>query len=441
MQHQPKESFYEVLGVSSDASVREIRRAFLYLAQRCHPDLNSADPDADRQFKRIRHVYEVLHDPISRAAYDAHPHRFSLDEDQWETDDSLGVIVPEATVSPPFGSEHAANPFFATRGQRRFRPTRLPDRELLRENRLAAWSGAIAVALFAIIGWMAVDQAKGIRTNGQPNSVLTSDRGSTPQRAVNERAKELLKAEIAAMEAVRRAPAENPRDARVDLEIDQPKQSSWFADSYKPKLDDHAPAPGHLPSLEFAPEYHQSVTSSVQPWDDYRPPRDLKFGNEFHPPHLSSIPVTAERTLYIAPIVRQDLPIPSGIMPTGIPPLKSPTGSPIPSYPLDGATIGLTSLGSIPTVTSSGHSYVNTLPAAALNQAVGSPQHGAMPTGINRTSPAVAPPTMTLSIPTTAPAPSRINGPSRYPSSPFGTPNQLPARPAMRTIGVGTQGR
>ena len=58
----------------------DIRHAFLHLAQECHPDLHPDDRQSEVRFKRIRRVYEILSDPISRAAYDEQPSRFQLRE-------------------------------------------------------------------------------------------------------------------------------------------------------------------------------------------------------------------------------------------------------------------------------------------------------------------------------------------------------------------------
>jgi excisionase family DNA binding protein len=61
---------YAVLGLSPGASQRAIRAAFRTLARRYHPDVNHADPAAERTFKRIARAYEVLRDPVRRARYD-----------------------------------------------------------------------------------------------------------------------------------------------------------------------------------------------------------------------------------------------------------------------------------------------------------------------------------------------------------------------------------
>jgi curved DNA-binding protein len=61
--------YYDVLGVSRDASQDEIRRAYRKLAREYHPDLN-ADPDAEERFKELGEAYEVLSDPDKRGRYD-----------------------------------------------------------------------------------------------------------------------------------------------------------------------------------------------------------------------------------------------------------------------------------------------------------------------------------------------------------------------------------
>jgi molecular chaperone DnaJ len=61
--------YYEVLGVSRDASTDDIKRSFRRLARSLHPDVN---PDAGTQerFKEVARAYEVLSDPQKREMYD-----------------------------------------------------------------------------------------------------------------------------------------------------------------------------------------------------------------------------------------------------------------------------------------------------------------------------------------------------------------------------------
>lgn len=65
---------YALLGVRSDASAREIRRAYRRLARQHHPDLNPG-PDAPRRFTELTHAYATLNDPAQRALYDQTLHR------------------------------------------------------------------------------------------------------------------------------------------------------------------------------------------------------------------------------------------------------------------------------------------------------------------------------------------------------------------------------
>jgi curved DNA-binding protein len=62
--------FYQILGVSRDASQQDIQRAYRKLARQYHPDVN-ADPAAAERFKDASEAYDVLSDPKTRSRYDA----------------------------------------------------------------------------------------------------------------------------------------------------------------------------------------------------------------------------------------------------------------------------------------------------------------------------------------------------------------------------------
>ncbi|XXG63013.1 hypothetical protein AAC387_Pa05g1287 [Persea americana] len=62
--------YYEVLGVSKNASQSEIKKAYYALAKKLHPDTNKDDADAERKFQEVQRVYEVLKDEEKRSLYD-----------------------------------------------------------------------------------------------------------------------------------------------------------------------------------------------------------------------------------------------------------------------------------------------------------------------------------------------------------------------------------
>jgi curved DNA-binding protein len=63
--------YYKILGVSKNASDKEIKSAYRKLARKLHPDVNPNDKNAEQQFKEVNEAYEVLSDPDKRKKYDA----------------------------------------------------------------------------------------------------------------------------------------------------------------------------------------------------------------------------------------------------------------------------------------------------------------------------------------------------------------------------------
>ena len=62
-------TFYDILGVSNDASEDQIKKAYKKLAFQLHPDRNS-DPNASAKFQELNTANEILSDPAKRLNYD-----------------------------------------------------------------------------------------------------------------------------------------------------------------------------------------------------------------------------------------------------------------------------------------------------------------------------------------------------------------------------------
>ena len=70
-----KEDFYDILGVSNNASAAEIKKAYRKKAIEYHPDKNPGDEKAEALFKKSAEAYEVLSDPNKKAKYDQYGHQ------------------------------------------------------------------------------------------------------------------------------------------------------------------------------------------------------------------------------------------------------------------------------------------------------------------------------------------------------------------------------
>ena len=69
-----KEDYYEILGVSKNASASEIKKAYRKKAIEFHPDKNPNDKIAEAKFKKAAEAYEILGNQEKRSQYDQYGH-------------------------------------------------------------------------------------------------------------------------------------------------------------------------------------------------------------------------------------------------------------------------------------------------------------------------------------------------------------------------------
>ncbi len=100
-------SHYSVLGVETDATRDEIRRAYRRLAKAHHPDV-SGDPDSAARFREVNEAYRVLADPerrlkydgelLARAEYTLHEREKRVRFEQWKQAQARGDALSRAVA-------------------------------------------------------------------------------------------------------------------------------------------------------------------------------------------------------------------------------------------------------------------------------------------------------------------------------------------------------
>ena len=82
--------YYDILGVSRNASASEVKKAYYGLAKKLHPDTNKDDPEAEKKFQEVSMAYEVLKDEEKRQQYDEVGHDAYVNQQSTGFGDSSG---------------------------------------------------------------------------------------------------------------------------------------------------------------------------------------------------------------------------------------------------------------------------------------------------------------------------------------------------------------
>ena len=120
-------NYYDVLGVSKDASEAEIKSAFRKLAKQYHPDINK-EPGAEEKFKEIGEAYSVLSDAEKRKQYDQFGHEaFTSGAANGGFGGFSGFDASDIDLSSIFEDLFGGSIFGGSRGSRKSRPTKGKD--------------------------------------------------------------------------------------------------------------------------------------------------------------------------------------------------------------------------------------------------------------------------------------------------------------------------
>jgi DnaJ-class molecular chaperone len=65
-----KTCLYKILNVSTEASPEEIKKSYLDLAKKYHPDVSKGEVAQEEKFKEVSQAYQILSDPDKRKKYD-----------------------------------------------------------------------------------------------------------------------------------------------------------------------------------------------------------------------------------------------------------------------------------------------------------------------------------------------------------------------------------
>ncbi|CAF3053549.1 unnamed protein product [Rotaria sp. Silwood2] len=118
--NQKATNHYDALGISSNASAKEIKKAFYNLSKQHHPDVNPDDKNAAHKFSTISNAYDILNDPVKRRDYDDELSSRISPSDPYVTYDRTSTYAQRARAhrpsawKPPPSSSNSSGGFQGT---------------------------------------------------------------------------------------------------------------------------------------------------------------------------------------------------------------------------------------------------------------------------------------------------------------------------------------
>ena len=150
--------FYDVLGVSKDASGDTIKKAYRKLALKFHPDKNPGDEGAEKNFKEAAEAYSILSDSQKRSQYDQFGHAGVGMGGSQGGGFGGGVHMNMEDIFSQFGDIFGGSPFESIFGSGRQRSSRSKGSDI--RIKLSLTFEEIAMFNISLVG--AISKFKGI---------------------------------------------------------------------------------------------------------------------------------------------------------------------------------------------------------------------------------------------------------------------------------------
>ncbi len=144
--------YYEMLGISRDATAEQIKKAFRERALESHPDRNPDNPAAEEKFKKVNEAYSTLSDPDKKTRYDLGGYTADDFRTARPSGDNPFGNQYENPYGNPFGQQYTWNYTMHTGRQQEEPVSRRQAVEMLLRSILSFVAGILLFRLAAVFG-------------------------------------------------------------------------------------------------------------------------------------------------------------------------------------------------------------------------------------------------------------------------------------------------